>query len=637
MRNLIARIRQSLSLNLSLGIVLMVAIIFILALGFLFNHSRRIIKEEATQHATRALNTTAQRSRSILDVAEVATDNTAWVATFNLNTDSLLELTRLVVLFSPDITSCFITTESGTFKDEGDFSAYSIRDGDTILTGREAPYDYYSTAWYKTPRMQGKACWVAPFDDENTATASASENIVSYSRPITRTDGRMLGVISTDVSLDTLNKIIESEPPYPNAYSILLGKDGHYLVHPDPEKVIHQSIFSDIDPKKQSDIILLGHEMLAGKSGQIRASIEGKPCLVFYQPLEGTPWSLALICPESDILHSYNRLGYIIIPLIVVGLLIILLICRKIVLFFIQPLHLLAKQTKHITEGHFDEQMPESNQHDVVGDLQSSFAAMQQAVSQHMKNKLEMNEQTEQRNKELEQANQLARDSIKKKAEFLQNMTHQVRTPLNIITGFAQVLHENRGMLSDEEVKQMTGTMYQNSKTITHIINTLTATSLLTDQATVSATDRVFCNELAREAFEMAGQQNEHGVKYYFKTTIDNDVRITTNADYLSRMLNELLRNALRFTQEGSVSLLLKDHGQTVAFTIEDTGPGIPKEEQESVFDLFTKHDEFTEGVGLGLTIAKRLAVLMGGDLTLDTKYDKGCRITLELPKNKKI
>lgn len=101
---------------------------------------------------------------------------------------------------------------------------------------------------------------------------------------------------------------------------------------------------------------------------------------------------------------------------------------------------------------------------------------------------------------------------------------------------------------------------------------------------------------------------------------------------HLLIVLTELLVNALHFTSEGSVTMLVEATEDAVRFTIEDTGPGIPPDKTDFIFEKFTKLDSFTEGLGLGLFLCRRVIMLMDGTLTLDPQYTDGSRFIVSLP-----
>lgn len=300
MKTIIDHIRQSLSTKLSLGIVLLTTLVFVLSLGILFFQSRNNIRQEAQEHAASVLDATSHRVKSYLSTIETATNANYQIALRNMQPDSLLALSRRIVTLNANVNGCSITTEPYTFPQYGRyFSAYSVRFGDdSISTVREAEYEYFDKIWYKAPRRLGEPCWVDPFDDYNEGTLSATDMIASYCRPLYN-NGHFVGVISTDLSLTRLSQIIATEEPYPNAYFLMLGQDGHYFVHPDSTRLVDKTIFDMNDAQDGTDIIAIGHQMTTGKQGSLFTTIDGKPSLVCYQAVPGTNWSLALVCPKA--------------------------------------------------------------------------------------------------------------------------------------------------------------------------------------------------------------------------------------------------------------------------------------------------------------------------------------------------
>ena len=99
------------------------------------------------------------------------------------------------------------------------------------------------------------------------------------------------------------------------------------------------------------------------------------------------------------------------------------------------------------------------------------------------------------------------------------------------------------------------------------------------------------------------------------------------------RRLRELLYNSTKFSDKKHIALCIEETESTVRFIVEDTGNGIPEEAHNMIFEPFTKIDDLSEGLGLGLPLSKRHIMNLGGDITLDANYDKGCRFIIELPK----
>ena len=650
-------IRRNLATKLSLGILLMAIPIFVLSLGLFFIQSRRVVLTEALEHANSVHNTTLQRIHNYMTTIETATNANDWVAVENLHPDTLLSLSNRIVRLNPHVNGCSFTTEPNLFPQYGRyFSAYSVRvkqgDGrpDSIITVREAEYEYFDKVWYKTPHDLGHACWVDPFDDYNEGTLSAVDLIASYCKPLRTADGRFIGVASTDLSLRELSNLISAEHPYPHSYFVMIGSEGQYFIHPDTAKLFKKTIFSDADPGSQTDIITLGHEMTKGRTGNMNVKIKGESCLVCYQPVAGTDWSLALICPESDVLKYYHLLAYIIIFLIIVGLLVITLLCRMSMARAIKPVRQLVEQTQLIAAGKYDEVMwseldganssekdtmflrtSVANRWDVVSRLQNSFATMLHSLKAHVNEISQANDEAARRNEELVQTNQLAEEAARQKNIFIQNVTHQIRTPLNIILGFAQVLRDNAGQMQEEEMRSIADIMNHNSMLLSRMSSMLNDSSTKDNRIPVNVTEEVRLNELSQEVLAEVRIQYPN-VNFIFSTSLPDNYTIHSDRLYLFRSMRELFYNSVKYSDGTHVQLTITANGTHVILTFEDHGPGIAASDLERLYQPFTKVDDLSEGLGLGLPLTKNHITNLGGTLTLDTDYQKGCRFVVQLP-----
>ena len=629
------RIRKSFSTKLSLGILLMAVTIFVVSLGVLFTQSRHIIRTEAVGRTKAVLNTTMQHIVRKLMTIENATNTCSWMIEQQFQPEQILDFTSRIVRLNPHIDGCSISAEPNMFKKYGRyFSAYTVRDTDTITTVIEEEYEYFQKVWYKTPRNLESGCWVVYTDEVDSLKLTLDGMIASYGKPLYSADSSMVGIISTDLSLLRLSKVMSEVRPYPNSYFMMIDNEGRYFIHPDSTRLFTQTIFTNVDPRKQYDIIALGHEMTSGKQGQMVVNVDGAPCVVCYQPVLGTKWSLAIVCPDSDVLAGYYRMTYIVVPLLVIGLLVILLLCHRAVTVSIRPLNQLLDKTQTIASGNMEVYIPKSQRLDVIGRLQNSFATMFRYLNFHIGSVRYTTEQTKLRNEELERATRMAKEADKQKTIFIQNVSHQIRTPLNIIMGFSQVLSDaGKEKLSDEEMKSITDMMDHNSKHLKRMLQMLfdSSDTGLSEELNSQKHDLILCNDVAREAIE---NTNLHypNLQISFQSELADDFCIKGNRLYLMRALRELLYNSAKYSDGQHVSLHVTPTDCNIQYIVEDTGKNITEADRETIFKFFTKVDDLTEGLGLGLPLAKRHAQNLGGDLILDTSYQEGCRFIIEVP-----
>ena len=634
---LLNRIKRKLSLKLSLGILLFLVVVFTFSIGTLFLYSRQLVKQQAMECANLELENCTERVNELMNEVEVATRTAVWHLGDDIRPDSLLNYIRLVVGQNPNFDGCSVAMVPDFFPDRGRYFsvyAYNPENADTVVAKIEKPYDYFDKPWYRTAATLGKPCWVEAYAEDLQGVESTDFNdmIVSYCVPMYDRHKELMSVISTDLAIDWLSEVISSYKPYPKSYVMLLGANGQYIVHPDTAKLKSRTIFNDADPTKQQDLISLGHQMIAGKKGMLNVKVNGEPCVVLYQSLTKAPWSMALICYESDIFVSYNKLLYILIPVLTFGLLLILVFCLNVVSMMVQPLNDLTRQISYITDGHFHEAIDFSNRKDVIGRLQNNFAEMQQALSSHILNLKQTNVEAERMNQDLAEANEQARKADEKKNEFLQDITHQIRTPLNIINGFTQVLRDDYESIPQEELGNITETMQTNAIHISRMVGMLIVASNVGKDVKVDTHERVCIKELIQHVADIYASRPPHTIDLTTDVQVDDKRTVKTNRDYLTKALNELLFNAKKFTTEGHVKLSVKTDGLKVMFFVEDTGPGISESVRKNLFDTFEKGDIFSEGLGLGLPVCRQLVRLIGGELKLDATYTNGSRFVIVIP-----
>ena len=628
-----------LSTRLAIVILVLAAPLFITTIGALFLEARQVIRHKAVGRAKSALNASMQRLDRNLLAVQTATEAYSWVLEEQLHPDSFLTLSHKVVALNPHIDGCSVSAEPYLFPEKGrHYSVYTVREPDSVRTVVEEEYEYFQKTWYKLPYDLNEPCWEIFFDEADSLELTIDGMLASYGKPLHNAKNEIVGVISTDLSLLKLTKIINEERPYPNSYFVILDSDGRYVVHPDTTRLFKKTIFDDADPRTNQDLIALGHQMTAGKEGGMPIYIDGKGYLVCYQPVPGTDWSLAIVCPDNDILKNYYMLSNIVIPLLIIGLLIIVLLCYRAVSQAFGSIRQLLLKTRMIAEGNMEVFIGHSNRIDDVGRLQNSFAAMLQALQFHIGIVRYITEKLQQRNKELEEATKRAQEANQQKTTFIQNVSHQIRTPLNIVMGFSQVLHDaikQREALPDEEMKSVTSTMDHQAKLLYRLVTMLfdSSDTGFSEELRTHQFDIVKCNDVAREAIEYL-KEHYPEAETEFVSEVADDFSLQTSQLYLLRCLRELLYNSAKYSDGKHILLQITTTGHTIRYVVEDKGKGIPEADRDLMFKFFTKVDDLSEGLGLGLPLAKRHALNLGGNLWLDDTYHEGCRFILEIPLN---
>ena len=383
MKEIIDFIRRKLSVRVSLWVVLFAAIIFLAALGFMFVQARDAVRQEAINRASQILNNTALRVTGILNRAEVASNMIEWLVMRHPDRpDSMFVYSEAVLKENPDFFNCSIAFEPYFFEKYGRyFSAYSKRNGDSIRTmqGGSDSYQYFYMDWYLMPKLLDKMCWTEPYMDLDVAT-NTKEMLTSYCNPIVDKEGKFLGVVNIGLSLSWLSNTISAVKPYPNSYSIMVGHGGTYFVHPDTTKLLNETLFTETLEREDTAKTALGHAMQRGEEGMRQLNVDGVDSYVFYKPLGQTGWSMAIVCPESDIFGGFDRLRRTVMTIVTVGLLLMLFFFIRIITSELRPLRRLAQEAETIASGQFDTKLPDFKRTDEIGQLSHSFGNMQNSL-----------------------------------------------------------------------------------------------------------------------------------------------------------------------------------------------------------------------------------------------------------------
>ncbi len=247
------------------------------------------------------------------------------------------------------------------------------------------------------------------------------------------------------------------------------------------------------------------------------------------------------------------------------------------------------------------------------------------------------NNELEVKQQEVEVANKNLARSGKYKSEFLANMSHELRTPLNSLMLLSKGLsNNNENNLNKEQIEDL-DFIYNSGYDLLTLVNDILDLSKVEAGKLIIHSEAVILSELFEKVHKLFSS-NAKDKNLEFNLIIDKDVpkEIMSDSLRIEQILKNLLSNAFKFTKEGKVDLIVKKVNNTIAVSVSDTGIGISKEKQSEIFEAFKQEDGSTSrkygGTGLGLTISRELAELLGCELVLESEQGKGCKFTLSLP-----
>lgn len=250
--------------------------------------------------------------------------------------------------------------------------------------------------------------------------------------------------------------------------------------------------------------------------------------------------------------------------------------------------------------------------------------------SKHLKSK----------NEELKKAYKQVAAADEMKVEFIRNISHEIRTPLNIINGFTQVLTGGEDSFEPEERHEIAKVIGTSTRQITSLVNKMLALANESTKDLLAQAEHTDGVEICRRAIAEMPDVDPTKIKVEFVDETAGDTKIYTNGDSLLQMLGNILENSVKFTEQGHIILKVRTEKvkgvKTMLFTVEDTGCGIPSDKVGTIFQRWTKVDEFKEGLGLGLAYCWETTQKLGGTLRLVDTSPEGTTFELGLPVEKK-
>jgi signal transduction histidine kinase len=248
------------------------------------------------------------------------------------------------------------------------------------------------------------------------------------------------------------------------------------------------------------------------------------------------------------------------------------------------------------------------------------------------------NEEKEKRATELIKAKEKAEESDRLKSAFLANMSHEIRTPMNGILGFAELLKEPN--LTFEEQQEFITTIREGGERLLNTINDIIDFSKIESGIVITNIKETNINEQIGFIYKFFKPEIEKkGVKGSIKNSLPSkESIIKTDTEKIYSILTNLVKNAIKFTNEGSIEFGYEKKGEFLEFFVKDTGVGIPQKNTEIIFDRFRQgsesFDRMYEGSGLGLAISKSYVELLGGKIWVESEERKGSIFYFSIPYN---
>lgn len=377
----------SIAWRMSVSVLLASVLILSAVIGYGYIMARQILQQELEAKAWQMARATTGR----IELVEIAARKIVEGLDGQLENfpptqkEVLLSMLERLVRDNDEIFGATVALEPGAFGYSKTYTApYVYRFWNQLVNDDRSKHatPYFVQDWYAIPQLMKRPVWIEPYRAEGRSNAL----MVTYASPMIDVQGKFLGVVSCDISLDWLTDLLESLPLGKGGYAFLVSRNGTLISHPNRVLILNESLFSLLDKNEKAILRPIGRAMVQGESGFIPYStmFSGQHGWLLYQPIAVNGWSIGIFFPQAELMGKVVELSRIEASIAIVGFLllipVILLIARSIT----GPLRKLAESTRILAAGSLDVPLPQIAGDDEVARLAKSFVVMRDELKTHI-------------------------------------------------------------------------------------------------------------------------------------------------------------------------------------------------------------------------------------------------------------
>ena len=379
------KLKGSISGRLTARVLIVSAIIFTLTFTAFLRMAANKVREEATHKAHSELSNAIHQIDAVLESVEIAIENTAWIVPHRLDSpDFMYDITERLLNNNEFIYGSSIAFEPGYFGSESHFFApYSYRSEDGEIKSKQLgseTYDYHYMDWYQIPKLLDKPCWSEPYYDDG----GGEMIMTTYSKPLYDSDGKMYAIITADLSLEWLTDLVGQIKAFDSSYNLMVSRNASFIVHPNRELILNETIFSSTYGDDEKSLKKLQDDLVNCRAGEVLRKNNGARYFVFYSPVETTRWSVAIVCPVSELYKGVKKMRDTLIVLGILSLLLMIAMSRNGIRKVVAPIEEFSDVAKKIADGDFAVELPQIQSRDELKKLHDSFEHLQHSLVQYI-------------------------------------------------------------------------------------------------------------------------------------------------------------------------------------------------------------------------------------------------------------
>lgn len=379
------KFKTSISGRLTLGVLIVSAIIFTLTCTVFIRMAANKVREEATKHAHSELSNTIHQIDAVLNAVEIAVENTAWLIPHRLSSPEFMyDITERLLKNNDFICGSAVAFEPDYYSSKGHyFSPYSYRDENGDIKSKQLgndTYDYHYMDWYQIPKLLNEPYWSEPYYDDG----GGEMMMTTYSKPLYDEYGNLYAIITADLSLEWLTELVGNIQAFNRSYNLMVSRNASFIVHPDRNLILNETIYSSTYGDDDESLKKMQDDMVNCRAGEVLRDKDNGKYFVFYSPVETTCWSVAIVCPRSELYLGVRKLRAVLIILGLVALLAMLGLCYNGIRKVVAPVEKFSHVAKKIAHGEFDAELPQIYSNDELKELHDSFEYLQHSLVQYI-------------------------------------------------------------------------------------------------------------------------------------------------------------------------------------------------------------------------------------------------------------